>query len=144
MKIFLDTNILLDILQGNTRPNYTDSARLLSELKKQHEIQALVSVQTIIDVSYCMTRHKDTEKDFYNLTSKLLEKLYLVTISPEDLNRALASHPEDFEDEAQLRCAQTNDCSYFITGDTRLLKIENKEKLRFSSPGDFLKLASQS
>lgn len=143
MKIFLDTNILLDVFQGNTRPNYTDSARLLSELKKQDEIQALVSVQTIIDVSYCMTRHKDTKNDFYNITRNLLERLYLVTISPEDLNKALVSQPEDFEDEAQIRCAQTNDCTYFITGDTHLLKIKNKKELLFSSPGDFLKLASQ-
>ena len=55
MKLFLDTNILLDILQGK-RPSHQTSSLILEGAKKQlYEVQ--ISIQSIADVTYIAIRN---------------------------------------------------------------------------------------
>ena len=47
MKVYLDTNILMDLL-FSTRPHHED-AEFIFEMAKQRLIEAFVSTQSIID-----------------------------------------------------------------------------------------------
>ena len=144
MRIFIDTNILLDLFTGPTRPNYEHSARLIGELRKQNKIQPLISVQSITDISYTLTEKGQQKRDhFYKTIKDLLGFITLVTITPDESKKALADEPKDFEDHQQILCAEDNHCSWFVTGDKKLIKRynESNEHIQAITPEDFIELS---
>ena len=144
MRVFLDTNILMDLFVGNQRPNYASSVRILNAAEMIPELVGVVSVQSITDLSYSLAKYgSENRRIVFDRIRYLLSFLELVTISPDNARAALANNPEDFEDEEQLLCAADQECSWFITGEKRLLDLGERSGVRIISPESFLKLASR-
>lgn len=87
----------------------------------------------------------ENRKRFCEQAKELLQRIRLVTIKPANANEALWAEPEDFEDYEQILCAEDNDCSWFITGDLKLLtNYQNlPERIPVISPRAFFEMASQ-
>ena len=146
MNIFLDTNIIMDVLVGPSRENYPYSIRILNAIEKTSGLTGLFSVQSLTDIAYSQTKYgAENRKRFYEQAKELLQRIRLVTIKPANANEALWAEPEDFEDYEQILCAEDNDCWWFITGDLKLLtNYQNlPERIPVISPRAFFEMASQ-
>lgn len=146
MKIYLDTNIIMDVLVGPSRENYPYSIRILNAIEKTSGLVGLFSVQSLTDIAYSLTKHgADNRKRFYEQAKELFRIVKLVTIKPTNADEAIWAEPVDFEDHEQILCAEDNDCSWFITGDLQLLNNYQNlpERIPVISPKAFLEMASQ-
>jgi predicted nucleic acid-binding protein len=111
--IFLDTNIVLDLL-ANREPFYFDAARLFSMADKK-EIRLSVSALTFANTNYILLQSKKSEE-----AKQILRKLKLiVNILPLDekiLELALNDTDfKDFEDALQYFTAIENGSDALIT-----------------------------
>ena len=115
MKIFLDTNVLLDIL-SDTRPSHHDALTLLQVIKKRR-LYACLTTQSIIDASYVQTQSaKGSVEQFREAIRRLTSFLEVISIERFDLDAANDCRIPDYEDAAQIACALNNGCDAIITG----------------------------
>ena len=146
MKIYLDTNIIMDVLVGPSRENYPYSVRILNAIEKTSGLIGIFSVQSLTDIDYTQTKYgAENRKRFYEQAKELLKIVKLVTIKPTNADEAIWTEPEDFEDHEQILCAEDNDCSWFITGDLELLTNYQHlpERIPVISPKAFFEMASR-
>ena len=116
MKIFLDTNVLLDIL-SELRPSHHDALTLLQVIKKRR-LYACLTTQSIIDASYVQTQSaKGSVEQFREAIRRLTSFLEVISIERFDLDAANDCRIPDYEDAAQIACALNNGCDAIITGD---------------------------
>jgi predicted nucleic acid-binding protein len=132
-KLFLDTNIILDLL-ANRMPFYTEAAELFS-LADKKEIKLSISSLCLADTHYILSKQNhDLE------VRKILRKFkVLVNVLPlddkiEDL--ALNSEFRDFEDSIQYYTAIENDQDILITRNQQDFR---DSKIPVMTAGEFIK-----
>lgn len=134
-KIFIDTNIVIDLL-SRREPFYDEAATLFS-LADKKQIKLTVSSLTIANTSYALLRQMDS-----NMAKSILRKLRLiVNILPlDDKIIGLALNDEnfhDFEDGLQYFTAIENGQDLIIT---RNLKDFKNSKLPIMTAKQFIKM----
>ena len=104
MKVYLDTNVLLDVLM-ESRENNLDSATILKVAKAGY-CEAVISTQSILDSYYVSVEGSKTPlgifKDSLNVILSVVET---IAIQERDIRAAVISTNEDFEDACQIECA---------------------------------------
>lgn len=116
MKVFLDTNVLLDIL-SDVRQGHHDALTLLQVIK-QRRLAACLTTQSIIDASYVQTQSsKGSVEQFREAIRTLSSFLEIISIDAFDLDAANHCRIPDYEDAAQIACALNHFCDAIITGD---------------------------
>ncbi len=133
-KLFIDTNIVLDLL-SRREPFYEESAELFS-LADRKIIELNISALTVANTSYILLRQINSEK-----TKEILRKLKLiVTVLPLNdkiIGTALNDNSfNDFEDGLQYFTAVENSQDLIIT---RNLKDFKASKLPVMTARQFLK-----
>lgn len=120
MKVFLDTNILLDLLLE--RPGYEASARVL-ELCREKEYTMAGSILTMVNVAYVYRKTVGQDLAVVNLKylSGFIEVLPMDTVM---LNQAIGMSGRDFEDTLQAVCAATGGCDYIVTRNVKDYSIK--------------------
>jgi len=131
--IFLDTNIVLDLL-AHRMPFYTDAAKLFS-LADKKKIKLSISALCLADTNYILSKqHPEME------VRKILRKFkVLVSVLPLDdkiTDLALNSEFKDFEDAIQYFTAIENDQDLIIT---RNLPGFKESKIPVMTTGEFIK-----
>lgn len=116
-KIFLDTNIVLDLL---IREEYKSQIRDLINSCAEDELY--ISYLTVANAAYIMRKYpKDELKANINLILELFE------ILPNDesqIEKAIKTEGSDFEDILQYQCAKSIECEVILT--------RNAKDFRFS------------
>ena len=119
MKIFLDTNVLLDMLIAS-RTDHLCSLQLL-KLIRDKKISGVLTTQSIINAAYVQTqRGKVTVQDFKTAMKLICSLVDVVSITSEDIDRVNASSIEDYEDAAQISCALDCGCDVIVSRDSRI------------------------
>ena len=137
-RVFLDTNVLLDTLLGNTRPAYVASTSIL-QAAKQGLLEVFITTQSIIDASYICSRIPDyNDNSFNNAVKELLNFANVDYINSFDLNRVLKARTGDFEDDAQFQHADFIECDALITSDKAFRNSKRETEMLFFSPEEFL------
>lgn len=132
MKVFLDTNVLLDMLISS-RADHLCSLRLL-KLIRDRKISGVLTTQSIIDAAYVQTqRRKVTAQDFKTAMKLICSLVDVVSITSEDIDRVNASSIEDYEDAAQVSCALDCGCDVIVTRDSRIGRFT--DLALYSPPG---------
>ena len=111
MKVFLDTNIILDLLLE--REGYVEAAKIL-QLQEEGVLTTCVSILTIINVAYVYKKTVGQRMAVVNL--KYLSAL--MEVLPMDgtmLQQAIYMEGPDFEDLLQAVCAVKAKCDYLVT-----------------------------
>ena len=113
-RIFLDTNILIDLVQH--REGFDKAVNILDEaFKGQYSICACVL--SYANIAYVL--RKETKERRYQLLSLLAETVPMLPLMPDDVNIAIANPVSDFEDMLQYQCAKSNGCDIIITNNGR-------------------------
>lgn len=134
-KIFVDTNIVIDLL-SRREPFFEETAELFS-LADKKQIEIYVSSLTIANTSYALLRQMDSNK-----AKSILRKLRLILkILPlDDKIIGLALNDEtfsDFEDGLQYFTAIEDDQKFIIT---RNLKDFKNSKLPTMTAKQFIEM----
>ncbi len=115
MRVFLDTNVLLDVLRD--RAPFAEAARRVWLLAEQRQITGLVSAISFSNIFYILRRFTDAETALASL--RLLRASFTpVACDTAVLDQALASALPDFEDAIQVVCALHADADCILTRDT--------------------------
>ena len=112
MKIFLDINVILDVL-AKREPWFEDSAAVLSLLETD-EFEGIVAAHSVTTLFYLASKHLGQRR----ATARLVELLKLVSVSPLDQDtilKGIALGWSDFEDALQMLCADTAGADYVVT-----------------------------
>lgn len=137
MKIYLDTNIIMDWCD-KTRPGNPFAKTILSSARPD-TYELYVSTQSIIDCAYSLRKLGVQYEDFSELFRVLRTITHIVGIDELDLLWALEHYSGDFEDDMQYASAYSNVCDFFITRDKALFSLNDKEcPMTVITPEDFV------
>ncbi len=135
-KIFVDTNIIIDLL-ADRRP-HSKFAIALFEKAESQKVKLFASSHSFATTYYLLKKHIDDKKLRFILLG-LLEYVNIIPIDFHAIERALKSKHKDFEDALQILAALSVDTIDFIV--TRDLKgFKDSEIPVFSPDGIFNKL----
>lgn len=132
MKVFLDTNVMIDLIISRN-PFYKDIAEIVKIAEKK-EIKLYTSSLSFVNTFYVASKNNTKE-----LVIESLKKFRIicdVTIIDElNVDKSLLSDFEDFEDAVQYNSAIYHDCEYIITRDKKGFK---NSKITVMTPDEFL------
>lgn len=116
MKLFLDTNIVLDLLQY--REPWVHDTLVLFQLAKEKRVELIVTDLTFVNVVYIAGKNVDKKK--LNETLIGLKKyLTIVPIGDACIEQALSGDYADFEDAVQCFAAKREKVDYILSRDEK-------------------------
>lgn len=112
MKIFLDTNILLDVLVGR-EPHYPPSSRIWT-LVREEMIEGYLSAISVNNLYYIIRKLKDrqTAEAFVD---QVLEDFSIIGLNSRILRQARTVPKKDYEDLIQYFSAIGEGCEFLVT-----------------------------
>lgn len=116
MKLLIDANILLDVLQ-NRKPYVCDSS-VIWKLCETERADGYVSALTFANLVYIM-RKEMTPKKIEEILHSLSLIFEFTEVSPSNLMRATQLGWDDFEDAIQSITAERIHADYIITRNVR-------------------------
>jgi len=137
MKIFLDANICLDLLD-TTRPTSKKSVDWYLKHKDNREDEFYFSSDFITTFYYILTQKrkhnpKDTLKAIDALCSEIIPHYIIHNDFIEAKNQFFDNTLNDFEDLIVLNSASRLKCTKFITNDKELLKLKNFSNIKITT-----------
>ena len=111
MKVFLDTNIVIDLL-NKREPFYIDAVELFT-LAYKKEITLFVSPMTYVTASYLLRKHG--KEGMRKLLGNFRQLSQITTADEKVVDAALASSFEDYEDALQYYSALTRNVDVIVT-----------------------------
>lgn len=121
-KLFVDTNIVIDLLQK--REDFFEEAQELFTLADRKKVKLFISSLTIANTHFLLSKHYN-----FNDARKILSKFkVLVEILPLDnkiIDLALTSDLKDFEDAIQFFTAIEHNTDIIITRNKKDFKKQN-------------------
>jgi len=113
MKVLLDTNIIIDVLEQR-KPFFKDSYKLI-QLGLQGKLETVISAGAVTDVYYVISR---SIRDANKAKEKIIALTTLISIcdtTTGDINTALTLNISDFEDAVVTAIAKRERVDYIIT-----------------------------
>ncbi|KAF2513455.1 type II toxin-antitoxin system VapC family toxin [Flavobacterium foetidum] len=131
--IFLDTNILVDIV-ANRFP-FSKNAISIFDYCQRHKIKMHSSSHSIATMHYIAKKVVD-EKELRSIIEDLLDTISIIAVTESILKKSLKSNHKDFEDAIQITSAQSiNSMDCIITRD---LKDYKYSEINVFTPDEFL------
>lgn len=141
MKILIDTNVIMDVLEMR-HPHYADSANALEISAAQKS--GHITVGQTNDIFYLLNKYLRRKFGDGRKTKQviidLLEDMTLLPMFPIDAKTALASNMPDYEDALLAHCAARGGMDYIIT---RNIKDFVNSPIPAITPKDFCELISE-
>jgi predicted nucleic acid-binding protein len=134
MKVLLDTNVLLDIVERR-EPFFSNSFEVFMKSARR-EIDAVIGASSVTDIYYVTRRNC---KDAGQALSYIIDMLKVVTpvdTKAADIQEAIRLNFTDFEDAVIAATAARENADYLIT---RNAGDFTKSPVLAISPADFLR-----
>ena len=111
-RIFVDTNILLDVLLE--REGYYYDALKIWANAENGNVEACIAAISLNNIHYVM--HKLKSETTAMIAVKILLRIFkVIPVDADILGLAVDFHDKDFEDDIQLQCALKAKCSQLFT-----------------------------
>ena len=111
MKIFLDTNIFLDLILK--RENFEDALLILNAIEKKLYAGVVLDI-TLLNIDYIANKQVRDVKDFLGLVNTRFE---VVGGTNKMFDEALSLKNDDLEDSLQYISAKKMMCDVIVTND---------------------------
>ena len=122
-KVFLDANILLELLFKRKR--YNEVVQILYNMPDAQFYTSVLSADLVMYFVEAENQPKDLAWDF-------IDNYILLDITTEDTDWARKNDAGDFEDTMQVGCALRNNCSKLVTLD------KDRKSTRLNSSHEFV------
>ncbi len=135
MKVFVDTNIFIDILQ--TREAFSEDSSLVYKLCENNIVDGYIAPITINNIYYICRKTNKTKllKDFLLDISIYFN---IANMNEETIKKANYFKISDYEDSLQYAMAIQSGCEYFVTRNIKDFK--HVEQIEVLTPSDFIKM----
>lgn len=134
IKVFLDTNILLDYL--NFRSEEALAVEYIIDLCMRGTVECCAAAHSLTDIFYIL-RKDYSESDRIGIVLSLCDICQIQEISRQTIERAARSaYSDDLEDALQMQCAEDSNCDYLLTRDLRGF---SRSPVRAMLPHDFVR-----
>lgn len=134
MKIFIDTNVLLDVL-AERRPFYDASAEIIN-LFEMEQAEGFISAMSFNNTHYILRKRIGKSRALKAMRT-LLDTFNVVSLDEKILSRTGNSGFGDFEDGIQFFSAIRSNADYLLT---RNVKDFPHKDIPVITPEEFLKL----
>jgi predicted nucleic acid-binding protein len=114
MRLLIDTNVVLDFLQG--RKPFVESAVRLFERIDNGEVEGFIAATTITNIYY-IVRKSAGKAVAQDAITQVLSDLNICAVDLEILEEAIALNFEDFEDAVQYACGVAHNVDAIVTRD---------------------------
>ncbi len=132
MKLLIDANILLDVLQN--REQFVKDSSIVWKLCETEKAEGYISMLTFANLVYIMRKELTVEK-----IEEVLQKLALIfqfaELSTSDIMHAAELQWDDFEDAIQSVTAERIHADYIIT---RNVRDFTKSKVMAFTPAELI------
>jgi len=123
MKVFVDTNILIDLI--TYRSPFGSDAQIIYELSKSHRMELLVSDLTFFNTAYSLRKYGFKKDEIFEILSGILPNVTITPMGHQVIVRCLQKRGKDFEDDAQYFSAVSAGADYIITRNKKDFPQEN-------------------
>lgn len=120
MRIFIDTNIFLDLL---LKRNNFKSAKGVIQSVLEGKNEGYVSDITLLNIDYIARKQVVEIRDFLQLISDFF---IIVGAGNKEMNQALKIDNKDLEDNLQYVLAKRSMCELIVSNDNSFLKKDIK------------------
>ena len=137
IKALIDTNVLLDHFIRSRDPQ--GYSTLILTAARTHRIEAVITIQSILDAAYFATEKNGVGLDHFKKT--LLSMINYINISSIDLfeiKDALLSPDTDIENNAQYAHALSEACDIIITNDRKFIQRKTPGDIQMMTPEEFV------
>lgn len=124
-KVFLDTNILVDLIAD--RQPFSKYAVEIFKMAEENKLEIFTSSHSIATTHYLLKKYID-EKSLREILLNLIDFIAVIPVDENVLKNGLRSHYKDFEDSIQILCAATiknPECIPALTPDDFFLQLKN-------------------
>ena len=111
MKVFLDTNILVDYVED--RNVFSKYASIIFQLSLMGEIELYAIDISFLNVAYIL--RKKSSDILYDALGILLQRINVLSVTRYDLEKAIIAKHNDFEDCVQFYSAISGEMDCIIT-----------------------------
>jgi len=120
LKLFLDTNIIIDLLAD--RKPFSNSAYIIFKEAKLKKWELFTSSNSIITTFYILKKQIETKQANLAIET-ILKRIEIQDLTKKEIYQALKSKTEDLEDASQIECAnKIGKINYIITRDKKGFK----------------------
>ena len=133
MRILIDTNVILDILQKR-EPFFADSYRALRKAIES-DAECLLSASAATDIFYMLRKALGSAQQAKEQIEQLAQLVSFADVQGMDIHTALMREMPDFEDAVVDAVAERNGASYILT---RNIKDFADSVVPAILPADFL------
>ena len=113
MRILIDTNVILDILQKR-EPFFADSYRALRKAIES-DTECLISASAATDIFYMLRKTLGSAQQAKDQIEQLAQLVSFADVQGMDIHTALMRAMPDFEDAVVDAVAERNGASYILT-----------------------------
>lgn len=131
-KVFLDTNILVDLIAD--RKPFSKYAIEIFEAAESKKLKLFTSSHSIATTYYLLKKYQD-DKTLRAVVLGLLDYIVVVPVDTSILTKGLRSKHKDFEDSIQIHCAMTIENIGCIV--TRNIKDFKASEVTVLAPDEF-------
>lgn len=132
IKLFIDTNVILDVL---LKRKFEDESLQILSLASSKNYKLSVSALSYVNIHYQLKK-KFSEQECRLLIAKTKKNLLTIDLTDLNLDRSLVSEFNDFEDAVQYQSALYVATDYIITRNKKDFK---KSKISVLTPTEFLR-----
>lgn len=131
-KIFVDTDICLDLLSG--RKPFNKTAEILFSLADSRKIKIYVSSLSFANIDYVLRSQYSTANS-RQIIGQFKTIVNVLSVDSKTIDLAIASDFNDFEDAIQYCCAIENNLTTIVT---RNIKDYKKATIKVMTPETFV------
>jgi len=113
MKVIIDTNIIIDILQRR-EPHFQDSYRTIL-LGLQEKVETFLCAAAVADIYFIISRNINDAKKVQEKINAINVLIKLCDTKSEDVNTALSLNMPTFEDAMIAAIAKREGADYIVT-----------------------------
>jgi len=121
-KLFVDTNIVLDLLQK--REDFFEEAQELFTLADRKKVKLFISSLTIANTHFLLSKHYNSY-EARKILAKFKVLVEVLVLDNKIIDLALVSDLKDFEDAIQFYTAIENNANIIITRNKKDFKKQN-------------------
>lgn len=141
-KVFLDTNIILDVLSSDYR-EHRESSRCIFQAIRNGDIEGYITTQSIVDSEYILSRERNYRKEqFGKMMLFIMSFINITQIDGLSIREALKNPTGDFEDDAQFAQADGEGFDIIVTSDRRFIARRTDNGPLFLTPEEFIERMS--
>jgi len=136
MKVFLDTNVIIDVLQE--RDSFFQNSYEVMKMAARNKVDACISANCISDIYYIIRRSGKSVQEARASLLGLQQLLSICDTTAADIARAFHLEVVDFEDAILAASARRERAQFIIT---RNIKDYANSPIEAITPEQFLKIS---